>query len=138
MSTALELAGRYPEAIAALKLYLTTNPKDGRAAQDKIYAIEGEQERAQVAAKQREQEQMQENARQQAIASQRQAEASRQQIEDFLNSLRGKCIWDDGTENEPWFGATEDQSDFAYSCTRPPSGYDPEKRYLYGAWKKQQ
>ena len=48
MSSALELAGRYPEAISALELYLASNPKDTRAAQDHIYAIEGEQERTAV------------------------------------------------------------------------------------------
>jgi tetratricopeptide (TPR) repeat protein len=42
MSSALRLAGRYPEAVWALTLYLASNPKDARAVQDRIYGIEGE------------------------------------------------------------------------------------------------
>ena len=50
MGLALESSKRYDEAIAALKLFIATNPKDDvmRKAQDEIYKIEA---RAQKAAK---------------------------------------------------------------------------------------
>jgi len=40
MGILLEQAGQYDEATRALKLYVLTNPKDAREAQDKIYAVD--------------------------------------------------------------------------------------------------
>ena len=48
MGLALETAQRYDDAIASLKLFMATNPKDDvlRKAQDEIYKIEAKQEKA--------------------------------------------------------------------------------------------
>jgi len=101
MSSALELAGRYPEAISALKLYLASNPKDARAVQDRIYGIEGEQERATAEGSARAQNEAKEKAQQQAAQQRRQkaeadeqtrqqAELQRQKMQHFLEYLHSK------------------------------------------------
>lgn len=53
LSVAHELAGQFDGAIATLKLYLLTNPapEHARAAQDRIYAIEGKKRAAQLTEK---------------------------------------------------------------------------------------
>ncbi len=52
LATAQELAGSYDDAQASLELYILTGPdaKDARAAQDRIYVIDGEKKVAQAAA----------------------------------------------------------------------------------------
>lgn len=103
MSSALELAGRYSEAISALKLYLASTPKDARAAQDHIYALEGEQEQAAAEDQKRSEQEAREQASQQELQRQRereqaaarqQADAARQQ-RAMLQSLNGE--WRDAT-----------------------------------------
>jgi hypothetical protein len=102
MSSALRLAGRYEEATTALKLYLASNPKDARAAQDRIYAIEGEQERAAAEQTARTQKEAEEKAQQQAAQQRRkkeeteeqarqQAELQRQKMRHFLEDLHNKA-----------------------------------------------
>jgi hypothetical protein len=48
MGMVLEIAGRYADAIASLKLFMATNPEDDmlRKTQDEIYKIEAKQEKA--------------------------------------------------------------------------------------------
>jgi hypothetical protein len=81
MSSALELAGRFPEAMLALKLYLATNPKDARAAQDRIYAIEAEQEHADVEEQARATQEEAERRQREQAQSRREAEAKQQEVE---------------------------------------------------------
>jgi len=81
LSSALELAGRYNAAIDALKLYLATNPKDSRATQDRIYAIEAEQEHAAIAQRARAKKQAEEKAQQEALQAKRDQEAKQQLAE---------------------------------------------------------
>jgi tetratricopeptide (TPR) repeat protein len=78
MSSALRLAGRYGEAISALQWYLASNPKDARAVQDRIYLIEGEQERAAAETSARAQKETEEKAQQQAAQRRRQQEMQKE------------------------------------------------------------
>jgi tetratricopeptide (TPR) repeat protein len=48
MGVLLEQVGQYDEAMRTFKLYVLTNPKDAREAQDKIYAIEAANKLAQA------------------------------------------------------------------------------------------
>jgi hypothetical protein len=102
LSSALEMAGRYAEAISALKLYLASNPKDARKAQDRIYLIEGEQERAAVEQKARAQKEAEERAQQQAAQKRRQQEEAAEQARlARLRNLNGTWYrdWGNGTRD---------------------------------------
>ena len=48
MGILLEQVGQYDEAMRAFELYVMTNPKDAREAQDKIYAIEAAKKMAEA------------------------------------------------------------------------------------------
>lgn len=90
MSLALELAGRYSDAITAVKLYLESNPQDARAAQDRVYALEAAQERAEIEVKQKQEQAARDRALRNEIQRKRDAEVDRQKLEDFIISLHGQ------------------------------------------------
>jgi tetratricopeptide (TPR) repeat protein len=76
MGMTLETAERYDDAIAALKLFMVTNPQDEvlRKAQDEIYKIEAKKEKA---------------AKDKELAAKKAVEDQRMQQEEFLRKING-------------------------------------------------
>ena len=87
----LEAAGRYDEAMSALKLYIATNPGEekARGAQDEIYIIEAKQKKAAKEAEAKARESSPE-----AVAAQQQ-----NKFEEWLKKLDGRRYTYPNSEN---------------------------------------
>ena len=79
-SEAWQLLKRYPEAIQALKYYVLTGPQNAREAQDRVYALEGEQKVAEqeAAAELEQQKAAAKAARERAAERERQEAAAKE------------------------------------------------------------
>lgn len=92
LAVAQEKAERYDDAIANLKLYLLTKPKDAQEAEDRMYALEAQKEKAaKDAAKAQQQAAQQEEAKKQDELGQRLSGAWMNRITGgFILNMTGK------------------------------------------------
>lgn len=92
MGLALETAQRYDDAIASLKLFMTTKPRDDvlRKTQDEIYKIEMKRDKAAKDSEQARKDQLEAALRQQASKAEEDARALQRKAEDLYGRCDGK------------------------------------------------
>ena len=121
LSVVEESQSEYARAIANLKLYILTNPTeaDARSAQDRIYALEARQEKAE---KDKAEQERQNSPEAIAAREREKKEQEQRQFEERINGYR-------------WRGSDPQQGAQPQPGSQPPSGYVPltwECRFEHG------